>query len=94
MRAQYLDGSRLMRVLHSASRPDKLQTGADDCGGDDVVDKESPAVWHKDAVPVEAPVLEEIIEVSMRGGEPEGWEDDDHEEKIPERLRHYCIILS
>ena len=30
----------------------------------------------------------------MGGGESEGWEDDHHEEKIPERLGHYCIILA
>ena len=73
--------------------PDELQAGADDSGGDDVVDKESPAVRQKDAVPVEAPVLQEIVKVSVRGGEAKGREDDDHEEKIPEGLGHYGIIL-
>ena len=83
----------LEEVVEDLAEPDELQTGADEGGGDDVVDEEGPAIREEDALPVKVPVPDKVVEVRVRGGEAKCGEDDDHEEEIPEGLLHDGMVL-
>ena len=78
-------------------KPHDLQACPYQGAGGHVVDKESPVVRQEDALPVDAvtgaPVIILVflyysLQKCSEGGLSDGWEDEDHEEKITEHFSH------
>ena len=77
--------------------PHDLQPCPYEGTGGDVVDKESPVVREEDTLPVDAGVgvpviilvfLDDSLQKCSERGLSDGWENEDHEEKITEHFSH------